>query len=91
MQVTTKGAGLNPNAKVWQEHPTNQNNIPEWTDDAPWLLTHPSSTAMTDGNLEKKKNNPHTSSKCGYFIIDMACPYFIACEISMAVGEEMHP
>lgn len=51
MQVTTKGAGLNPNAKVWQEIPANQNNIPEWTDDAPWLLTYPPSTTMTDGNL----------------------------------------
>lgn len=56
VQVTTKGAGLNPNAKVWQEIPANQSNIPEWTDDdAPWLLTYPSSTEMTDGNLKKNK------------------------------------
>lgn len=48
--VTTKGAGLNPNAKVWQEIPADQSNIPEWTDDAPWLLTYPSSTEMTDGS-----------------------------------------
>lgn len=70
--MTTKGAGLNPNAKVWQEIPANQSNIPEWTDDAPWLLTYPSSTEMTDGNLTKT-----TSAKCGDRLIDMACPPYL--------------
>lgn len=44
MQVTTKGAGLNPNAKVWQEIPAHQSDIPEWTEDPPWLLTYPPPT-----------------------------------------------
>lgn len=51
MQVTTKGAGLNPNAKVWQEIPAQQNDNPEWTDDSPWLLTYPPSPVMTDGKI----------------------------------------
>ncbi|XP_056293593.1 la-related protein 4 [Pseudoliparis swirei] len=45
--VTTKGAGLNPNAKVWQEIPANQNDNPEETEDSPWLLTYPPAE-MTD-------------------------------------------
>lgn len=49
MQVTTKGAGLNPNAKVWQEIPAHQNDIPEGTEDSPWLLTYPPPAEMTDG------------------------------------------
>lgn len=49
MQVTTKGAGLNPNAKVWQEIPAHQNDIPEGTEDSAWLLTHPPPTELTDG------------------------------------------
>ncbi|KAM8757741.1 la-related protein 4 isoform 1-T1 [Acanthopagrus schlegelii] len=52
MQVTTKGAGLNPNAKVWQEIPAHQNDIPEGTEDSAWLLTHPPPTELTDGNVE---------------------------------------
>ncbi|CAN9512239.1 unnamed protein product [Ophioblennius macclurei] len=47
--VTTKGAGLNPNAKVWQEIPAQQNDIPEGTVDSPWLQTYPSSPEMTEG------------------------------------------
>lgn len=49
MQVTTKGASLNPNAKVWQEIPAHQNDIPEETEDSPWLLTYPPPAEMTDG------------------------------------------
>lgn len=49
MQVTTKGAGLNPNAKVWQDIPAHQNDIPEWTEDSPWLLTYPPPAVLTDG------------------------------------------
>ncbi|XP_038552615.1 la-related protein 4 isoform X1 [Micropterus salmoides] len=49
MQVTTKGAGLNPNAKVWQEIPADQNDIPEETEDSPWLMTYPPPAEMTDG------------------------------------------
>ncbi|XP_073324289.1 la-related protein 4 isoform X2 [Pagrus major] len=50
--VTTKGAGLNPNAKVWQEIPAHQSDIPEGTEDSPWLLTYPPPAEMTDGNVE---------------------------------------
>ncbi|GAA6215717.1 la-related protein 4-like isoform X2 [Lates japonicus] len=46
--VTTKGAGLNPNAKVWQEIPAHQNDIPEGTEDSPWL-TYPPPAEMTNG------------------------------------------
>lgn len=49
MQVTTKGAGLNPNAKVWQAIPAHQNDIPEETEDSPWPLTYPPPAEMTDG------------------------------------------
>ncbi|XP_031177083.1 la-related protein 4 [Sander lucioperca] len=47
--VTTKGAGLNPNAKVWQEIPAHQNDIPEETENSPWLLTYPPPADMADG------------------------------------------
>ncbi|KAM3622265.1 uncharacterized protein V6R79_022281 [Siganus canaliculatus] len=50
--VTTKGTGLNPNAKVWQDIPAHQNDIPEWTEDSPWLLTYPPPADMTNGNLD---------------------------------------
>ncbi|XP_076613249.1 la-related protein 4 [Chaetodon auriga] len=50
--VTTKGAGLNPNAKVWQAIPAHQNNIPEGTEDSPWPLTYPTAPEMTDGNVD---------------------------------------
>ncbi|XP_071775544.1 la-related protein 4 isoform X2 [Centroberyx gerrardi] len=50
--VTTKGAGLNPNAKVWQEIPAHQNDIPEGTEGSPWLHTSPSSAEMTEGYSE---------------------------------------
>ncbi|XP_019942450.2 la-related protein 4 isoform X1 [Paralichthys olivaceus] len=49
MQVTTKGAGLNPNAKVWQEMPAHQNDIPEGTEDSPWPQTYPPPAEMTNG------------------------------------------
>lgn len=49
MQVTTKGAGLNPNAKVWQDIPASQNDTSQWTEDPPLLLTYPPPTVMTDG------------------------------------------
>ncbi|XP_070696152.1 la-related protein 4 isoform X3 [Pempheris klunzingeri] len=49
MQVTTKGAGLNPNAKVWQEIPAHQNDIPEGAEESPWLLTYSPPAEMTDG------------------------------------------
>ncbi|KAM4740788.1 la-related protein 4 [Anableps anableps] len=47
--VTTKGTSLNPNAKVWQEIPAQQNNIPEVSEDSSWLHTNSSPTEMTDG------------------------------------------
>uniref|UniRef100_G3N6F3 La ribonucleoprotein 4Ab n=1 Tax=Gasterosteus aculeatus aculeatus TaxID=481459 RepID=G3N6F3_GASAC len=48
VQVTTKGTSLNPNAKVWQEMPAHQNDVPEETADSPWLLTYPPPAEMTD-------------------------------------------
>ncbi|XP_034389704.1 la-related protein 4 isoform X2 [Cyclopterus lumpus] len=45
--VTTKGAGLNPNAKVWQEIPAHQNDNPEETEDSPWILTYPPPAEIT--------------------------------------------
>lgn len=46
--VTTKGAGLNPNAKVWQEIPAQQSESPEEMDNAPWLNTCPPPAEMTE-------------------------------------------
>ncbi|KAM4612582.1 la-related protein 4 isoform 2-T2 [Polymixia lowei] len=59
--VTTKGAGLNPNAKVWQEIPAPQNGVSEGTENSPWLQTSPSSAEMTEGYPEA----PSSESK-GY-------------------------
>ncbi|XP_054882747.1 la-related protein 4 [Poeciliopsis prolifica] len=47
--VTTKGTNLNPNAKVWQEIPAQQNDIPEVSEDSSWLHTNSSPPEMTDG------------------------------------------
>ncbi|XP_008305239.1 la-related protein 4 isoform X2 [Stegastes partitus] len=47
--VTTKGAGLNPNAKVWQEIPAQQSDIPGGTEDSSWLQAYPPSAEMTAG------------------------------------------
>uniref|UniRef100_A0A673CDA3 La ribonucleoprotein 4Ab n=1 Tax=Sphaeramia orbicularis TaxID=375764 RepID=A0A673CDA3_9TELE len=47
--VTTKGTGLNPNAKVWQEIPVHQNDMSEGTEVSPWLQTCPPLSGMTDG------------------------------------------
>lgn len=47
--VTTKGTGLNPNAKVWQDIPVNQNNMSGGTEDSPWLQTYPPPSGITDG------------------------------------------
>lgn len=49
MQVTTKGTGLNPNAKVWQEIPSHQDDVPEWTEDTTWLLTYPPTAMISEG------------------------------------------
>lgn len=49
IKVTTKGAGLNPNAKVWQEIPSHQDDVPEWTEDTTWLLTYPPPAVMSEG------------------------------------------
>ncbi|XP_058488359.1 la-related protein 4 isoform X1 [Solea solea] len=46
--VTTKGTGLNPNAKVWQEVPAHQDDLPEGTDDSSWLPSCPPAE-MTNG------------------------------------------
>ncbi|KAK0141702.1 La-related protein 4 [Merluccius polli] len=52
LQVTTKGVGLNPNAKVWQEIPAPQNGLPESPEDAPWLQTSFSPGEVTEGYSE---------------------------------------
>lgn len=46
--VTTKGEGLNPNAKVWQEIPAHQNDIIEGTEDSPWLLAYTPPAELTN-------------------------------------------
>lgn len=48
MQVTTKGAGLNPNAKVWQEIPAQQNDTPGVTEDSSWLQNYPTTAEMVE-------------------------------------------
>nr|XP_020500800.1 la-related protein 4-like isoform X1 [Labrus bergylta] len=50
--VTTKGTGLNPNAKVWQEIPAHQSDIPEVTEDSPLLLTDSHPVEMTGGDSD---------------------------------------
>lgn len=47
--VTTKGAGLNPNAKVWQEIPAQQSDIPGGAEDSSWLQAYPPTAEMTAG------------------------------------------
>ncbi|CAJ1051100.1 la-related protein 4 isoform X1 [Xyrichtys novacula] len=47
--VTTKGTGLNPNAKVWQEIPAHQNDSSEGGEDSPWLLTYSPPAEITGG------------------------------------------
>ncbi|XP_053171679.1 la-related protein 4 isoform X2 [Scomber japonicus] len=64
--VTTKGAGLNPNAKVWQEIPAHQNNIPEGTDNSSWLQTYPPSAEMTEGGKECDTAYPDTTADYAY-------------------------
>lgn len=49
IKVTTKGAGLNPNAKVWQEIPSHQSDVTEWTEDTTWLMTYPPPAVMSEG------------------------------------------
>lgn len=40
-QVTSKGAGLNPNAKVWQEMPAVPSEAPaDGTEGSPWSQTN---------------------------------------------------
>ncbi|XP_041744096.2 la-related protein 4 isoform X1 [Coregonus clupeaformis] len=51
--VTTKGVGLNPNAKVWQEISTPQSQVPEEGTEGPYLLqTTPASADVTEGYSE---------------------------------------
>ncbi|XP_028262151.1 la-related protein 4 [Parambassis ranga] len=49
--VTTKGAGLNPNAKVWQEIPAQQNDAPG-TEDSPWLPTYTPPAEMNEDHAD---------------------------------------
>ncbi|CAB1353830.1 unnamed protein product [Coregonus sp. 'balchen'] len=52
-RVTTKGVGLNPNAKVWQEISTPQSQVPEEGTEGPYLLqTTPASADVTEGYSE---------------------------------------
>lgn len=54
-QVTTKGAGLNPNAKVWQEIPVPQSQVPEdGTEGTHWLETTPTSADVTEGKCQSQ-------------------------------------
>lgn len=49
VQVTSKGAGLNPNAKVWQEMPAAPSEAPvDGTEASPW-----SQSNVTEGNQLK--------------------------------------
>ncbi|XP_026161908.1 la-related protein 4 [Mastacembelus armatus] len=51
--VTTNGTGLNPNAKVWQEVPAHQSDIPQgFPENSPWLQTYPPPAEMMDGYSE---------------------------------------
>ncbi|KAM6927197.1 la-related protein 4 [Xenentodon cancila] len=61
-RVTTKGAGLNPNAKVWQGIPAQQNEIQEETDDSPWLQNYPPSAEMAETTMDQ--------SDVGYLAFD---------------------
>lgn len=73
--VTTKGTSLNPNAKVWQEIPAQQNDIPDVSEDSSWLPTNSSPAEISDGfsdvlSLENKGysmdylNSPDEYSTC---------------------------
>lgn len=49
VQVTSKGVGLNPNAKVWQEMPAAPSEAPvDGTEASPW-----SQSNVTEGNYLK--------------------------------------
>uniref|UniRef100_A0A1A7WE10 La ribonucleoprotein domain family, member 4 n=1 Tax=Iconisemion striatum TaxID=60296 RepID=A0A1A7WE10_9TELE len=50
--VTTKGTSLNPNAKVWQEIPAQQNDISPGTEESPWMQTYSSPAEMTEGSTD---------------------------------------
>ncbi|XP_071232886.1 la-related protein 4-like isoform X1 [Salvelinus alpinus] len=51
--VTTKGAGLNPNAKVWQEISAPQSQVPDEGIEGPYLLQMTPNTAdVTEGYSE---------------------------------------
>ncbi|XP_024232931.2 la-related protein 4 isoform X2 [Oncorhynchus tshawytscha] len=51
--VTTKGAGLNPNAKVWQEISAPQSQVPDEGIEGPYLLQMtPNSADVTEGYSE---------------------------------------
>uniref|UniRef100_A0A8C6M365 La ribonucleoprotein 4Ab n=1 Tax=Nothobranchius furzeri TaxID=105023 RepID=A0A8C6M365_NOTFU len=50
MQVTTKGTSLNPNAKVWQEIPAQQNDVSSGLQDSSsWMQAYSSPAEMTEG------------------------------------------
>uniref|UniRef100_A0A3P9PQX7 La ribonucleoprotein 4Ab n=1 Tax=Poecilia reticulata TaxID=8081 RepID=A0A3P9PQX7_POERE len=70
MQVTTKGTSLNPNAKVWQEIPAQQNDIPEVSED---------SSCSTD-EYSTTKDVEHTD--LGYLVFDAQGDSAIDTELS---------
>ncbi|MEQ2181436.1 hypothetical protein GOODEAATRI_011555 [Goodea atripinnis] len=47
--VTTKGTNLNPNAKVWQEIPAQQNDMPEVSENSSWIPSNSSPAEMNGG------------------------------------------
>ncbi|XP_055365261.1 la-related protein 4 isoform X2 [Betta splendens] len=68
-EVTTNGAGLNPNAKVWQEMPAHQNDIPEGTEESAWLHTYPPPAELTDEEIGSDIDYPDVA----YTVFDPQC------------------
>ncbi|KAM9408218.1 la-related protein 4 [Pholidichthys leucotaenia] len=72
IRVTKKGEGLNPNAKVWQEIPAQQNDLPGDEEESQWLPTYPQSSEMMEGYPDvptagsKGYHNEHLDSSADY-------------------------
>uniref|UniRef100_A0A1A8MUR5 La ribonucleoprotein domain family, member 4 n=2 Tax=Nothobranchius pienaari TaxID=704102 RepID=A0A1A8MUR5_9TELE len=51
--VTTKGTSLNPNAKVWQEIPAQQNDVSSGLEESSsWMQAYSSPAEMTEGSTD---------------------------------------
>ncbi|XP_036388593.1 la-related protein 4 isoform X1 [Megalops cyprinoides] len=67
--VTSKGAGLNPNAKVWQEVPAAPSNVPvDGSEGSHWPQTVPSTDDITEGYLEPP------ASECKSCLVGFSSP-----------------